>query len=242
MSGPPSMNLFQVAHFLRLHPWFASLDAQWQEQVIRRASTLRARRGEVLLRAGEPAQAWYALLSGFVKLLGPARNASPGAAFLALTGGEWFGEDALVGRQPRRYDVVALRDSELLCMPQPLFDELLRFDAVFNRTVLGHLNRRLDQMMSMIEVQRTGTLEQRLALHLSRAFWHGLRKLNLSQEELGCLAGMSRQTANRGLKGLQQRGLVTLRFGRVETVDQEALERFVGLAVVDTSLEQVRAA
>jgi CRP-like cAMP-binding protein len=220
------MKPFQVAHFLRLQPWFAALDAQRQDHVIRHSFTLHAGRGEVVLRAGEPPQGWYALLSGFAKLQSPALNGQL-AALLALTGGEWFGEDAVMRRQPSRYEVVALRDSELLCLPRAQFDELLGNPA-FSRAVLGHLNRRLDQMMSIIEVHRTGTLEQRLALHLSRAFWHGLRKLNLSQEELGSLAGMSRQTANRGLKELERRGLVRLRFGRVEAVDQRALDVFVG--------------
>ncbi|HXD42602.1 MAG TPA: Crp/Fnr family transcriptional regulator [Ramlibacter sp.] len=224
----PSTNLFQVARFLRLQPWFAALDAQRQDQVIRHSFTLHARRGEVVLRAGDPPQGWYALLSGFVKLQSPALNEQM-AALLALTGGEWFGEDAVMQRQPRRYEVVALRDSELLCLPRAQFDELLCTNPAFNRAVLGHLNHRLGQMVSIIESQRTGTLEQRLALHLSRAFWHGLRKLNLCQEELGSLAGMSRQTANRGLKELERRGLVTLRFGRVEAVDQGALDVFVGV-------------
>lgn len=238
----PTTHLFQLSHFLRLQPWFAALDTPRQDRVIRHSFTLHARCGEVVLRAGEAPQGWYALLSGFVKLQSPALNEQV-AALLALTGGEWFGEDALMRRQPRRYEVVALRDSELLCLPQAQFDELLGANPVFNRAVLGHLNRRLDQMMAIIETQRTGTLEQRLALHLSRAFWHGLRKLNLCQAELGSLAGMSRQTANRGLKLLERRGLVTLRFGRVETVQQDALERFVGLTADDTpTFEEVRVA
>jgi len=228
----PSIRLFQVSQFLRLQPWFAALDAQRQDHLIRHSVTLHARRGEVVLRSGEPPQGWYALLSGFVKLQSPALNEQV-AALLALTGGEWFGEDAVIRRQPLRYEVVALRDSALLCLPRAQFDELLCANPAFNRAVLGHLNRRLDQIMSIIETQRTGTLEQRLALHLSRAFWHGLRKLNMSQEELGSLAGMARQTANRGLKELERRGLVTLRFGRVETVDQAALDVFVGVPMMD---------
>ena len=239
---PLSANVFQVAHFLRLQPWFAALDAQWQDRVIRNSFTLRARRGEVVLRAGEPTEGWYALLSGFVKLQSRACNEQV-AAFLSLSGGEWFGEDGAMRRQPRRYEVVALRDSELLCLPRDQFDELLRASESFNRAVFGHLNRRFDQMMSVMEVQRTGTLEQRLALHLSRAFWHGLRKLDLSQEELGCLAGMSRQAANRGLKELERRGLVTLRFGRVAALDQDALEALVGFPMGDAaSVRQPRAA
>ena len=225
--APHSIDRFQVARFLRMQPWFVQLDPGAQEKLTRTAYTVRAQKGDVLLRAGEPAQGWYAVLWGFVKLQSPA-PLEPGSAFLALTGGEWFGEGSVMKEEARRYEVVALRDSELLCVPRRQFHELLAASLPFAHAVLRHLNLRLGQAMAIIEINRTGSLEQRLALYLSRLFWHGLRKLNLSQEELGCLAGMSRQAANRALKGLEQRGLVQLQFGRVVEIDQAGLETFIG--------------
>jgi CRP/FNR family transcriptional regulator, cyclic AMP receptor protein len=53
--------------------------------------------------------------------------------------------------------------------------------------------------------------------------WHGPRKLSLSQEELGILAGLSRQTVNGVLKTLEQQGLVALEFGRVSILDEQGL-------------------
>lgn len=223
------MDRFQVARFLRMQPWFTSLDPAMQEKTLRAAHTVRARKGEVVLHAGERAEAWYAVLWGFVKLQSPGPDEQV-STFLALTGGEWFGEGSVMKDGPRRYEVVALRDCELLCLPRACFHQLLGASLPFNHAVLRHLNLRLGQAMAIIEANRTGSLEQRLALHLSREFWHGLRRLNLSQEELGLLAGMSRQAANRALKGLEDKGLLSLKFGRVVGVDQDALERFVGRA------------
>ena len=62
-----------------------------------------------------------------------------------------------------------------------------------------------------------------MALYLSRLFWRSTRRLNLTQEELGQLAGLSRQTVNRVLQALEAAGIVTLDFGRVAIVDDEAL-------------------
>lgn len=58
-------------------------------------------------------------------------------------------------------------------------------------------------------------------------FWNRTRKLNLSQDELANLVGISRQTANRALNALAQRGLVTLEFGRLNIADDDALTRFI---------------
>lgn len=222
------MDRFQVARFLRMQPWFAQLAPALQDSVLRSAFTLRARKGDVVLAAGEPAQGWYAVLWGFVKLQSPVED-DHASAFLALTGGEWFGEGSAMKDEPRRYEVVALRDCELLCLPRRQFQELLDCSLPFNHAVLQHMNLRLGQAMAIIEANRTGSLEQRLALYLSRLFWHGLRTLNLSQEELGCLAGMSRQAVNRALGALQRRGLISLQSGRVAGVDQPGLERFVAV-------------
>ena len=214
-----------AARFLRMQPWFPHLPAALQERAIVSSIITRARKGEIALQAGEAAQGWYAVLSGFVKLQAPTPDDNV-AAFLALTGGEWFGEGTVLRDDPRRYEVVALRDSELVCLPRATFHELLAASLPFSHAVLHHMNQRLGQAMAIIEANRSGSLEQRIALYLGPLFWHGLRTLNLSQEELGTLAGMSRQSTNKALQCLQARGLITLRAGRVVATDAAALDEF----------------
>ena len=66
-----------------------------------------------------------------------------------------------------------------------------------------------------------------MALYLSRLFWRSTRRLNLTQEELGQLVGLSRQTVNKVLRSLEGMGIVSLDFGRVAIVDDEALNAYL---------------
>ena len=212
--------------FLQMQPWFGQLQAAMQQRLVQRVFTKRGSKGAVLLRAGDEVDGWYAVLSGLVKLQSQSAQGRL-SVFLGVPGGEWFGEGSAMKTEPRRYDVIALRDSELLCLPRAEFDELRATSLEFNQALVLQMNMRLAQAMSIIEAGRIRSAEQRVALYLSRLFWHGMRKLNLSQEELGYLVGLSRQTVNRVLKLLEQEKLVSLEFGRVGILDEDGLVAFV---------------
>ncbi len=216
---------FPHHRFLSGQPWFAALPEETRTRLLERTFTVAGRKGEVLLAAGTPVKGWYAVLSGLVKL----QSASPEgrvSAFIGVPDGEWFGEGSTLKTEPRRYDVIALRDTLLLCLPRAQFDELFATCLPFNHFLVAHLNRRLGQAMTIIEAGRLRAPEQRVALYLSRVFWQGRRKLLLSQEELGHLAGLSRQTVNRALQTLEALGLVSLEFGRVALLDEQALASY----------------
>ncbi|WP_341911469.1 Crp/Fnr family transcriptional regulator [Polaromonas sp. YR568] len=217
--------VFPHHRFLRSQPWFAALPADTQTRLLERTLTLSGRKGEVMLAAGSPVKGWYAVLSGLVKLQSTSCTGRV-SAFLGVPDGEWFGEGSVLKTEPRRYDVIALRDTLLLCLPRAQFDELLAHSLPFNHFLVAHLNRRLGQAMTIIEAERLRSPEQRVALYLTRVFWQGRRRLVLSQEELGHLAGLSRQTVNRALKTLEQEGLVSLEFGRVAMLDEQALAAY----------------
>ncbi|MBA4329468.1 MAG: Crp/Fnr family transcriptional regulator [Polaromonas sp.] len=211
--------------FLRSQPWFAGLPDDMCATLLDRSLTLAGRKGEVMLAAGTPVQGWYAVLSGLVKLQSTSSEGRV-SAFLGVPDGEWFGEGSVLKTEPRRYDVIALRDTVLLCLPRSEFGALLASSLPFNHFLVAHLNRRLGQAMTIIEAGRLRSPEQRVALYLSRVFWQGRRRLVLSQEELGHLAGLSRQTVNRALKSMEQLGLVSLEFGRVAMLDEQALAAY----------------
>ena len=208
--------------FLQAQPWFAALPAADRVRVAGATGVITGSRGDVLLHAGEPVAGWYAVLSGLVKI--QSQNADGRlAAFLGVPGGEWLGGGSVMKDEPRRYDVIALWPTELLCLPRAEFEHLRRTSLTFNHALADHLNLRLAQAMAIIEAGRIRSPEQRVALALSRMFWHGQRSLALSQEELAVLAGLARQTVNGILKGFERQGLVTLAFGRVGIRDEAGL-------------------
>lgn len=212
--------------FLQMQPWFDSLEPALQERLLARATTLSGGKGEVLLHAGEPVNGWYAVLSGLVKLQSESAEGRR-QAFLGIPGGEWFGEGSVLKDEARRYDVVALRETTLLCLPRAEFEALRTGSLAFCQALIEQFNLRLGQAMAIIETMRLRTPEQRVAMYLGPQLWRGPRRVGLSQEELGILAGLSRQTVNGVLKEFERRGLVSLEFGRVEIRDEAGLARVV---------------
>lgn len=211
--------------FLKTQSWFVQLPAEKQTQLKDSTLTLAADKGELLLPAGAEVEGWYAVLSGLVKLQSPSAQGRV-SAFLGVPDGEWFGEGSTLKTERRRYEVVALRDTVLLCLPRAQFEALLAHSLPFNHFLVGHLNRRLGQAMAIVEAGRLRAPGQRVALYLSQMFWQGRRRVILSQEELGHLAGLSRQTVNRALKSMEEQGLVSLDFGRVTILDAQALDAY----------------
>jgi CRP/FNR family transcriptional regulator, cyclic AMP receptor protein len=211
-----------ATQFLRSQRWFAALPAETQEQIAAQVYTLQGAKGDVMQRSGDGVNGWYAVVSGLVKLQSEsARGRRQG--FLGIPAGEWFGEGSVMKNDARRYDVIALRECELLCLPRAVFEHLRATDLAFNQALAEQLNMRLGQAMAIIETFRLRTPEQRVAMYLGPVLWHGPRKLSLSQEELGILAGLSRQTVNGALKTLEQQGLVALEFGRVSILSEQGL-------------------
>jgi CRP-like cAMP-binding protein len=229
------LNTRTPAHvFLHGQTWFDRLGPRQKDDILGAMTLRRAAKGEILLHRGEMVDSWYGVLAGMVKLqtIGPDGKVS---AFLGVPAGDWFGEGTVLREEAWRYDVVALRETTLIGMPLAHFRELYRQHLPFNHYLIDRLNLRLGQAMSVIESGRLRTPEERVAQYLSHLFWEGMQRIKLSQEDLGQLAGLSRQTINRVLKQFEAQGWVSLAFGRVSILDQGALEallRPVGSAEV----------
>lgn len=225
----------RIERFLTHQKWFRALSHQAQHAVLSQSFSIPARKGEVVFPAHQPVLGWYGVVQGLVKI--ESSNGAQQSTFVGLGQGAWFGEGAILKNEARQYNVVALRDSELVCVPSAVFDMLLNESMAFNRFLIEELNRKLGQAMSVIQAGRTGNAQQRLALALSRLFWNQTRTLELTQDELASLAGMARQTANRALQQLEQRGIVRLGMNRITVLDDRALLQCVSDGATPTAVE-----
>ncbi|WP_180736680.1 helix-turn-helix domain-containing protein [Paraburkholderia sp. PGU19] len=58
----------------------------------------------------------------------------------------------------------------------------------------------------------------------------GSAEIALTQEEIGCLSGITGQKVNRAVRLLQEMGLVSISYRRVEVTNLEGLRRIEDLA------------
>src|SRR5699024_8408994 len=116
----------------------------------RDVSITRYPAGAMIERKGEPAHAWLGIKSGLVKVsVGTADGKM--ASLTGVPAGGWIGEGSLLKRETRKYDVVALRPSAVIRLPEASFNWLLDTSIPFNRFLLDQLNERVAQFIGKAE-------------------------------------------------------------------------------------------
>ena len=187
--------------------------------------------GAYVCRKGKPVDAWIGVIDGLVKMSSLSPEGKP-VTFTGLPSGGWFGEGSLLKHpQTRLYDVVAVRDSRIAFLPRAAFLHLLDSSIGFNRFLLHQLNERLGQFIAIVENDRLLEPDARVARALAQLFnpllYPGTTsQLQLSQEEIGLLSGVSRQRANQALQALENAGLLKVEYGGVRVLDVDGLKRF----------------
>ena len=217
---------------LRASSWTRSLAPAELERVARETIVRDLPVGVPVCRKGEPVEHWIGLIDGLVKMTSVSPEGKT-MTFTGVTSGGWFGEGSLLRDKHRRYDVVTLRESRVAYMPSATFHWLLDSNIGFNRFLLIQLNERLAQFIAMVEHERLLEPDARVARSLAGLFNPLLypdqaTDVQLSQEELGYLCGVSRQRVNQALHRVEKAGLLKVDYGRIRIVDLEGLRNFTG--------------
>jgi CRP/FNR family transcriptional regulator, cyclic AMP receptor protein len=186
--------------------------------------------GEFIFLRGDQFDYWTGVVSGLLRMSTVSRGGKA-TTFAGLTSGAWFGEGTVLKKEPRRYDMVALRDSRIALMDQGTFFWLYENSVAFNRFLVAQLNERLGQFIGLVEYGRTLDVTARLARSIASLFNPILYPdlsphLEITQEEIGALSGISRQNANQCLKRLEKEGLLRLEYGGVTILDLERLRSY----------------
>jgi len=219
-------------HLLRASPWTRSIDPALLARVTSETTLRNCPAGGWVCRKGERVEHWLGVVDGLVKMANVSAQGKP-MSFTGIPSGGWFGEGSLLKDEPRRYDIVALRESVVAYVPKATFLALLDGSVAFNRFLLVQLNERLGQFIGMVEHDRLLGPEARLAQCLAGLFnpvlYPGIgASLPVSQEELGQLAGLSRQRVNQALQVLERAGLLRVDYGGVTVLDLAGLRNFHG--------------
>lgn len=186
--------------------------------------------GAMIERKGGRAEAWLGVRAGLVKVsVGNADGKM--ASLTGVPAGGWIGEGSLLKDEHRKYDVVALRDATIIRLSAPTFHWLLDTSIAFNRYLLNQLNERVGQFIGKAEYDRLLAPDARVARCLAELFNPLLYpskslRLDITQEEIGYLARISRQRANQALRTLEAARLVRVEYGAVQVLDLDGLRRY----------------
>ena len=191
----------------------------------------------VIFQRGDNGEGMMAVVRGRVKI----RNHSVDGKELVLNilkPGDVFGEIALIDGQPRTADAVAMETCDLLVLERRDFLPFLDKHPRVARRLLDVLCARLRRTSAHFEDTVFLDAAARLArtlLHLTRAFGIPAKSgvcidIKLSQQQLGAIVGLTRESVNKHLGDWQKAGWIAVKQGYITLADAAALAAVAGEA------------
>lgn len=210
--------------------WARELTEDELERARRGISERTLPAGTYLFHRGDRVDAWTGVIHGVVKM-STVTEGGKAVSYTGIATGGWFGEGSVIKDEPRQYDIVALRETRFALLNGATFRWLFENSTGFNRFLVRQLNERLGQFIAFLGHDRMLEATPRLARCIAWLFNPVLSPkvgshLEISQEELGLLSGMSRQVANRALKELEAAGLLRVDHDGITVIDLPSLRQF----------------
>lgn len=217
-------------YFRQIAFWANDLDARALERARSGIIERVYEKGAYICHKGDRLDSWTGVVSGVIKLATTSITGKT-VTLAGLRAGGWFGEGTVLKNEPRQYDLVALRDTRLVLMNRATFLWLFENSVGFNRFLVGQLNERLGQFIALVEYDRMLDSTARMARCIAWLFNPVLYRdanmsLEITQEELGSLSGISRQAANKSLKELEERGLLRIGRNAITILDLDQLRHY----------------
>ena len=217
-------------YLVKIAFWASDLTADERARACKGITEKTLTKGSYLCHRGDRVEYWMGLVSGLLRL-GTVTNMGKAVTMAGLPPGEWFGEGSVLKNEPRRYDLLALRECRVALMQRVTFLWLFENSVAFNRFLVRQFNERLGQFIGLVENDRALEAPARLARGIAWLLNPVLNPgagdyLAINQEEIGLLSGLSRQAANRALQVLEKRGLITIEHGGIRVRDRDGLQTF----------------
>jgi len=224
----------RLEKFLREVHLFQSLSSYDREHLATSLKHRSLKKGEALFRKGDEGTSLYIVKSGSVKIVLPSEMGDEVAPAI-LSEGDFFGEMSLLDGLPRSADAVALESSELLALNQKDFLAFLKDNEEAIQSIFSYLSMRLRKTDDLLEDAHFLNISTRLArrlVELSKKYGHQKEEggaiqidLRLTQNDLASIVGATRESINKELRILREKGLVNTEENTLQILNLEQLKK-----------------
>lgn len=212
------------------HPLFGQLVPEELERLVAYMRLVRHPARTVLFRKGDPGTHMVVVVRGRIKVCTHSEDGKELVLNL-INPGEVVGEIALLDGSDRTADAVTLTDSDLLILERRDFIPFLQRHPDSCMRLFAVLCERLRKTSELLEealfLEGSSRLAKRL-VHLAEVFGKpvsgGVKiDISLSQQQLGNMVGMSRESMNKQLKQWRREGLIRIEDGHYVLTDLDAM-------------------
>ena len=191
------------------------------------------KKGEILFRKGDEGNTFYLIRTGSVRIVLPSDMGEEVSPAL-LTEGDFFGEMALLDGMPRSADAVAMEPSELYALNRNDFLSFLKNNEAAIQAIFSVISKRLRKTDDLLEDACFLTISVRFARRLVDLAWQYGKTgadassvridLRLTQKDLASMVGATRESINKEMRVLRERGLITTEGHELTIINMERLK------------------
>jgi len=211
-------------------PPFSKLEKRQIREILDMASVRRLGEGVAVFEEGAPAERFYMLLDGYIRVM---RITATGEQVIALhiPSGQLFGIAKAIGRDTYPATSVTASEAIILSWPMRVWDDFVaRYDGFATETYKT-LGQRLGEMNNRIVEMATQQVEQRVANALLRLINQTGRKVEggieidfpITRQDLSEMTATTLHTVSRLLSAWEKQGLVSSRRKRITVTDPHRL-------------------
>lgn len=223
---PPTCGLLpEQRRTLASGHWFAGLPAPFQLALLHNARVVSLRADEALFHRGDESNGLYGVLEGAICFGAVNLDGKESVVGLAEPP-QWFGEVALLDGGPRTHRAWADSSARLAHVPLQAVTEWLSAHPAHWQCIGQLAVHKLRVVFGTIEDAHLHPARARLIrclVLLAGAYGQrdasSQRALRVSQERLGTMLALSRQTVNALLQELEREHLITCMRGGVRILD-----------------------
>jgi CRP-like cAMP-binding protein len=213
-------------------PLFNSLSDSDLESLSECVRLQSLKKGQTLFRKGDEGSSLYIIKQGTIKIVLPSRLGDE-VIVTIFSEGEFFGEMALFDGKPRSADALAMESTKIYILSRKDFLLFLHSNINAMESILSQLTKRLRDTDDFLEGTCFLNVSARLAKKLlDLAGSYGRQDadsvyidLDLTQKELGDMIGSTRESINKELKILRDKGLITMQENKIQIIDMARLKR-----------------
>lgn len=227
----PSTTTNHLVDTLHKTPLFAALDQESLAQLAGAATLMPVPRGTMIVQEGEKAKGLHLVVEGLVKI----SHISPEGQELVMhliRPGNLFGEAAVFQQSTYPASAVAENNCRIVFIPAEKLFALIQNKPELALAMLEALSARLRLFARKVEAAHDRNALERLAAYLC----HRLQikpgsntiTLDVSQETLGSMLGIRRETLSRMLSQLESDGLVAKDKKQLTVLDAQGLAAIFG--------------
>ncbi len=230
---PVASSLSEAAlRIVQANRWFASLTARQQHSLLQAGRRMHLRDGQLFATQGHAVRkrrdGFGVLIEGSLKVSSTSHDGRE-AILSFVRPGQWFGELALLDGAGRERDFLSVGLSEILVIEPEAMQVLLQ-DAQLAAQIARLLASRTRTLLSIVEGFTLGSSLSRTARRLVMLAFDDepesgrhRASLDVSQDALASMLGMTRQSVASQLRQLSERGAISQAYGRVNISSMVAL-------------------